>query len=72
VGGFEYKVRERDAAGHDRRAVGTYAHAAGEDPPAEGAVIVVYGKMWRVVEVREEKTDAGAETLLVEPFADPG
>jgi hypothetical protein len=71
VEAFDYEVRERNPAGHEHR-VGTYAHAAGEDPLVEGAVIVVYGKMWRIIEVRDGRADPSANALLVEAFADPG
>jgi hypothetical protein len=72
VAAFTYQVRERKTD-EDIRPVGSYVHAAGQDPPLVGATIVVKGKIWRVVATAE----SGGHTtrpnvLFVEPFADPG
>jgi hypothetical protein len=72
VDALTYQVRERKTDG-DSRPVGSYAHAAGQDPPLAGATIVVKGKIWRVVAAPESKGHTlGRGILLVEPFADPG
>jgi hypothetical protein len=72
VAAFTYKVRERKTDGGSR-SVGTYAHAAGQDPPLEGATIVVKGEMWRVVATPQgDGRTTGPSILFVEPFADAG
>jgi hypothetical protein len=72
VAAFTYQVRERTTDG-DSRPVGSYAHAAGQDPPLVGATIVVNGKIWRVVATSESDGHTAAPSILfVESFADPG
>jgi hypothetical protein len=72
MGAFTYRVRERKTA-EDSRPIGSYSHAAGQDPPLVGATIVVKGKIWRVVAIPEsDEHTTGPNILFVEPFADPG
>jgi hypothetical protein len=72
VAAFKYQVRQRKTDG-ESRLVGRYLHAAGQDPPVEGAIIVVKGGMWRVVASPQSDGDTtGPSILFVEPFADPG
>jgi hypothetical protein len=69
---FTYRVRERATDG-ESRPVGSYAHAAGQEPPLVGAAIVVKGKIWRVVATPDgDGHTTGHRVLIVEPFADPG
>jgi hypothetical protein len=72
VAAFKYQVREQKADG-ESRLVGSYAHAAGQAPPDEGATIVVKGEMWRIVAPPESDGEmTGHNVLFVEPFVDPG
>lgn len=59
-----YSVRERRGNGYGP----IIGHVAAADiPPDDGTLIDVNGRLMRILAVR-----AGDETIIVEPFADPG
>jgi hypothetical protein len=59
MGAFTYRVRERKTA-EDSRPIGSYSHAAGQDPPLVVAI------------PESDEHTTGPNILFVEPFADPG
>ena len=69
MAGFAYSVREQRGTGYGP----VIGHLASSDvPPDDGTLIEVKGRLMRVVAVRSEKLDGLNDTILVEPYADPG
>jgi hypothetical protein len=70
MAGVTYSVREQQGTGYGP-VIGNHV-AAGDVPPDDGTLIEIKGKLMRVVAVRADKFDAANNTIIVEPYADPG